>query len=143
MKLKYDKLLSNFAFNCNLRHYNMVCRSKERGEAALAGRCSLRAPGYPVVHSSAPHACFRRLNLKYDKLLSNFAFNCILCHYTYNEAIMAKAKHFDNAALSRDLSAVHVMVTGANQGIGYATCKQMANQKAHVHMVGRCSSTLL
>ena len=55
----------------------------------------------------------------------------------------AKAKHFDNAALSRDLSAVHVMVTGANQGIGYATCKQMANQKAHVHMVGRCSSTLL
>ena len=23
MKLKYDKLLSNFAFNCNLRHYNM------------------------------------------------------------------------------------------------------------------------
>ena len=22
MKLKHDKLLSNFAFNCNLRHYN-------------------------------------------------------------------------------------------------------------------------
>mmetsp|Transcript_7425 Transcript_7425/g.18900 ORF Transcript_7425/g.18900 Transcript_7425/m.18900 type:complete len:350 (+) Transcript_7425:214-1263(+) len=49
----------------------------------------------------------------------------------------AKAKHFDNAALSRDLSHVHVMVTGANQGIGYATCKQMATQKAHVYMVCR------
>ena len=24
MKLKHDKLLSNFAFNCNLRHYNTV-----------------------------------------------------------------------------------------------------------------------
>ena len=24
MKLKYEKLLSNFAFNCNLRHYNKV-----------------------------------------------------------------------------------------------------------------------
>ena len=24
MKLKYDELLSNFAFNCNLRHYTVV-----------------------------------------------------------------------------------------------------------------------
>ena len=24
MKLKYDKLLSNFAFNCNLRHHTAV-----------------------------------------------------------------------------------------------------------------------
>ena len=23
MKVKYDQLLSNFAFNCNLRHYSM------------------------------------------------------------------------------------------------------------------------
>ena len=62
MNRKYYGPLSNVAYNCNLRHYNMVCRSKERGEAALAGRCSLRAPGYPVVHSSAPHACFRALS---------------------------------------------------------------------------------
>ena len=26
MKLKYDKLLSNFGFNCNLRHYTMGFR---------------------------------------------------------------------------------------------------------------------
>jgi len=25
LKLKYDKLLSDFAFNCNLRHYGMAC----------------------------------------------------------------------------------------------------------------------
>ena len=27
MKLKYDKLLSNVAFNCNMRHYIVVCSS--------------------------------------------------------------------------------------------------------------------
>ena len=28
MKLKYDQLLSNFAFNCNLRHYNAVAQTR-------------------------------------------------------------------------------------------------------------------
>ena len=33
MKLKCDKLLSNFAFNFNLRHYNWVEAEDESGNA--------------------------------------------------------------------------------------------------------------
>mmetsp|Transcript_42792 Transcript_42792/g.68846 ORF Transcript_42792/g.68846 Transcript_42792/m.68846 type:complete len:339 (+) Transcript_42792:68-1084(+) len=49
----------------------------------------------------------------------------------------ARAKHFDDTCLRRDLTGTHVMVTGANAGIGYATSKALAVQKAHVHMVCR------
>ena len=41
-----------------------------------AGRCRL-TPGF----RSRPHACFQCLKLKYDKLLSNFAFKCNLRRY--------------------------------------------------------------
>ena len=47
---------------------------------AMVGRCRL-TPGF----RRRPHACFQGLQLlklKYDKLLSNFAFNCNLRHYT-------------------------------------------------------------
>ena len=37
MKLKYDQLLSNFAFNCNLRHYAM-------GENLVAALQQLNVP---------------------------------------------------------------------------------------------------
>jgi len=30
LKLKYDALLSNFAFNCNLRHYTKEVRMERR-----------------------------------------------------------------------------------------------------------------
>ena len=49
----------------------------------------------------------------------------------------ARAKHFDDAPFRRDLTGVHALVTGANQGIGYATAKQLASQRADVHMVCR------
>ena len=45
--------------------------------STAAGQCRL-TPGF----RSAPHACFQRLRLKHDKLLSNFAFNCNVRHYT-------------------------------------------------------------
>ena len=47
------------------------------------------------------------------------------------------AKNFDNACLSKDLTGQHCVVTGANQGIGYDTCRALAKRNAHVHMVCR------
>ena len=38
MKLKYDKLLSNFAFKCNLRHYTMEVAERRGAAAATAAR---------------------------------------------------------------------------------------------------------
>jgi len=38
---------------------------------------------------------------------------------------------------SPSISPNPTLFSGANQGIGYATAKQMASQKAHVHMVCR------
>jgi NAD(P)-dependent dehydrogenase (short-subunit alcohol dehydrogenase family) len=49
----------------------------------------------------------------------------------------ARAKHFDDAPFARDLRGTHVVVTGANQGIGFQVAKQLALQRASVHMVCR------
>ena len=99
MNLKSDKLVSNTAFNCNLRHYTLEAfvTLAENGvevdaedvraltaqmtrmaglmlvrelTVALVGRCRL-TPGF----CSRRHACFQLLKLKCDQLLSNFAFN--------------------------------------------------------------------
>ena len=50
MKLNYDELLSNVAFNCKLRHYSMeslqtqldtaVSKHRERDERVKVGRCA-------------------------------------------------------------------------------------------------------
>ena len=46
------------------------------------GRAVQLDPWYPVVFAFfGPHACFQLLKLKYEKLLSNFAFKCNLRHY--------------------------------------------------------------
>ena len=49
----------------------------------------------------------------------------------------AASKRFDDAPFATDLRGRHYVITGANQGIGYATAKQLASQNASVHMVCR------
>ena len=60
MKLKYDELLSNFAINCNLRHYTLACTSSRQlagmastGAVHKVGRRSLRAPGFTLLGFNA------------------------------------------------------------------------------------------
>ena len=79
MNLKYDGPLSNFAFNCNLRRYTTE-EEKAWPYPTTVGQCRL-TPGF----CSRPQLAFRnfqRLKLKYDELLSSFAINCKLRHYS-------------------------------------------------------------
>jgi len=64
LKLKHEKLLSDFAFNCNLRHYTTVAVShvseaaidaaafgaSPEGRALVVGRCRL-TPGFRSFRS--------------------------------------------------------------------------------------------
>ena len=66
MKLEYDKLLSSFAFNCNLHHYIKVLAERARyrpefhvaaaqaaaSETAAAAARSAAARGRPAAHMS-------------------------------------------------------------------------------------------
>ena len=80
MNLKCDGSLSNFAFNCNMRPSSMVCTNDKK--RFKVGWCRL-TPGLNSRPRDPTLAFrnFQRLKLKYDKLLSNFAFNCNLRHY--------------------------------------------------------------
>ena len=65
------------------------CKALEGGGVgecihAVVGRCRL-TPGF----RSWPHACFQLLKLKYEKLLSSFAFNCNLRPYTVGSCSIA------------------------------------------------------
>ena len=88
LKLKYDKLLSNFGFIFNLRHYTKVAASRSDGKSvdeeesnaklgavkpakSFLGRAVLVESMKPVLKVTGT----RRLKLKYDKLLSSSAFN--------------------------------------------------------------------
>ena len=81
MKLKHDKLLSNFAFNCNLRPYilapTLPTRSALNAHKRLKqinGASQITLGGAVQVDQVDP-AWFQRLKVKYNQLLSNFAFN--------------------------------------------------------------------
>jgi len=67
LKLTYDKLLSTFAFNSNLRRYRMVRRPR----AAQHGEAVHVEPINPVL--KAPGT--KRLKLEHDELLSSVAFS--------------------------------------------------------------------
>jgi hypothetical protein len=49
LKLKYDDLLSNFAFNCNLRHYSMDATMKLGIMVRNAPACVLAAVVYGAL----------------------------------------------------------------------------------------------
>ena len=55
MKLKYDKLLSKFAFNCNLRHYTPEVSPD-------ADMDTLTAAAVPVGMTDAWHANFLEMS---------------------------------------------------------------------------------
>jgi len=102
LKLKYDQLLSNFAFNFNLRRYTPVvtvastriqCMMPAMQDASGAntndhtrtytitlaiGKAVQVDPIKPTLKPPGT----KRLKQKYDKLLSTFAFNFKLRRYT-------------------------------------------------------------
>ena len=104
MKLKRDEPLLNVASDLNVRRYDEVdiipgegLRCKVAGNEVAIGnrkllddaeiaipevRCCKSKPSDTRVESAG----FHRLNLKYDKLHSNFAVNLHLRHYT--EAVL-------------------------------------------------------
>jgi len=92
LKLQYDELLSNFAFNFNLRRYikaasslvKVVMRRRTFFSSTWllsrkAGRCRLTV-SKPEL--KAQRLWFQRLKLQYDEPLSNFAFNFNLRRYS-------------------------------------------------------------
>jgi len=77
LKLNYDKLLSSFGFNLDLRPYTevyfpllAVVLPKWLKAQAEVGRCRLVHPMKPVLRVAET----KILKLKYDGLLSNVAF---------------------------------------------------------------------
>jgi hypothetical protein len=95
--------LSYFAFNFNLRPYDAG------GDAAAASasstavtRCNFKHV-LILVESSV---WFERLKLKYDTLLSIFAFKTNSRHYTTASAAAAAPAHFDNSSASSNGSII-------------------------------------
>jgi hypothetical protein len=75
LKLKYDELLSNFAFNLHLRHYNLDMPLQllplplpASSWLVLVGWCRLNP-----VEARVERDWFQSLKLKYDDLLSSWA----------------------------------------------------------------------
>ena len=90
LKLKYDKLLSSFAFNFNLRRYNTesdhlfhLNYAVTLFNASEVGRCRFTASKPVLKLVRAYGGCNQRLKkLEYHKLLSTFAFEFNLRRYS-------------------------------------------------------------
>jgi hypothetical protein len=85
LNLKCDEPLSNVAFNFNVRRYTKALYVETIGNprfsvpdfsALKAGRCRLNP-----VDARVESAGIKRLKLRYDEPLSNFAFNFSLRRY--------------------------------------------------------------
>mmetsp|Transcript_19928 Transcript_19928/g.63396 ORF Transcript_19928/g.63396 Transcript_19928/m.63396 type:complete len:322 (-) Transcript_19928:25-990(-) len=59
------------------------------------------------------------------------------CKNFTQKAYQHAAKSFDNSALEKDLRGRHIMITGANSGLGFAAAQALAKQNATIHMVCR------
>ena len=113
MKLKCDELLSSFAFNFNLRHYTVA------GVASGAARLLQTQVGRCRLNLSNP--CRKRLELqlklKYDKLLSSFAFNFNLRRYTQAAAVALQTDEefaaSDPTQVLKQAAAVTVVMQGS------------------------------
>jgi len=79
LKTKHDKLLSNFAFNFNMRPYTLLSATRPTLPTQTTffprwGAVQLD-PGLTAVDPTLAFRDFQRLKLKHDELLSNFGFN--------------------------------------------------------------------
>ena len=91
LKLKYDNLLSSFAFKFSLRRYTQARAEAEVAAAASAEAASRREARLTEQRGEAVHVTpikpkskvhkSKRLKLKHDELLSNFAFEFNLRRY--------------------------------------------------------------
>ena len=97
MKLKYDELLSKFAFDFNLRSYSVDEKGWERAVNVAYRKASLRThpDKHPAHMRDLAEAAFKRLNLSHKVLLRVGA------------AIRAEAEH------GNDLAAAQRMVAEA------------------------------
>jgi len=84
LKLICDDPLSDFAFKFNLRRYNLYNfrrRCMNRGSCS-GGHSHGRAVQVDSIKPKLKASGNKRLKLKYDELLSNFAFNFNLRRFT-------------------------------------------------------------
>jgi hypothetical protein len=97
LKLKYHKLLSNFAFNFNVCRYtgarvrDVLIREESRAAAEISAvrRCRLKV-SKPVLKAPIVSA---RLKLHYDESLPSFALNFNLRCYSAADAIVCRICH--------------------------------------------------
>ena len=111
-------------------------------------------PGYPVVFAVDPTLAFRGfqlLKLKHDKLLSNFAFNCNLRHYTLVSSLLeGEGSSGSTAGSSGSAAGSSGSAAGsaAGSGAGSAAGVWFGRELLRVHTVapstapvGRCRLT--
>ena len=133
MKLKYDELLTNFAFKFNLRRYTAGAQRERRH---LPGRAVRVDPIKPTLKAPG----IKLLKLKYDKPLSNFAFKFNLRRYIL-EALLDNSKVEDFAL---PFKCKRVLRPYQQEGVNWLAFLRRFKLHGALcdDMVGRCSFTL-
>ena len=81
LKLKHEKLLSNLAFDCKLRHYTVAVAIVFSCLVLIIMNIVVGWCRFNPAEACVECAWFQCLKLRYEKPLSNFAFNRSLRRY--------------------------------------------------------------